>query len=170
MEKMKELYEKVSQDSALRNRFEEIMKNSADAGPEKTGEELSAFAKGAGYEVSIEEIREFFQSLTVQKEATFRYGTGCCSGGKNEPAPPNSVDKTFTECALVSVKDKLIHKAAKYLSDIAIFREKTELTCVVYESYQFYFTREEVNSMEKMKELYEKVANDTALQGKLQRS
>ncbi len=113
---MKELYEKVSQDSALRNRFEEIMKNSADAGPEKTGEELSAFAKGAGYEVSIEEIREFFQSLTVQKEGELSdTELDAVAGGKNEPAPPNSVDKTFTECALVSVKDKLITQSCEIL-------------------------------------------------------
>jgi|GEM_PF-2168368 len=45
MEKMKELYGKVAKDSTLKTKFEEIMKNAADVGSEKTGEELSPLQK-----------------------------------------------------------------------------------------------------------------------------
>jgi len=116
MEKMKELYGNVAKDSTLRTKFEEIMKNAADAGPEKTGEELISFAKEAGYEVSIEEVREFFQSLIGHKDGALSDAElDAVAGGKNEPAPPNSVNMTITECAKVSIIEKLITQNCEML-------------------------------------------------------
>ena len=119
MKKMKELYEKVAKDSTLRTKFEEIMKNVADAGPEKTGEELTAFAKEAGYEVSVEEMQEFFKILSAEVEGTLSdMELDMVAGGKSEPyIPPNSVDMTITECAVVSIRDKLItHGCEMYIT------------------------------------------------------
>lgn len=66
MEKMKALYEKVAGDSGLQAKFGEIMGDLENSGNEKTQEKLIAFAKEAGFDVSFEEIREFFQSLIAQ--------------------------------------------------------------------------------------------------------
>ena len=111
MEKMKKLYEKVAKDSTLRTKFEEIMKNAVDAGPEKTGEELTAFAKGAGYEVSIEEIRDFFQSLTEQKESDLSDAElDAVAGGKTKEGSFvvfGSVVTYGVTCALMSAGAQL---------------------------------------------------------------
>ena len=67
MSKMKELYGKVAGDSALQAKFADIVKE-AEAARVKTQEKLVAFAKEAGYEISLEEAQEYFQSLSDKKE------------------------------------------------------------------------------------------------------
>lgn len=67
MEKMKELYAKVAGDVDLQAKFVEIMKNAAEAG-EATNEKLISFAREAGYEISFEEVREYYEALSGQKE------------------------------------------------------------------------------------------------------
>jgi hypothetical protein len=59
MEKIEELYAKVAGDAALQAKFAEIMKEAAEA-RKATQEKLEAFAKEAGYEVSLEEAQEYF--------------------------------------------------------------------------------------------------------------
>jgi len=63
MEKMKELYEKVARDSGLQAKFARIMDEAGKAGEVETGEKLIAFAKEAGYELSLDEIKAFFQEF-----------------------------------------------------------------------------------------------------------
>lgn len=63
MLRMKELYEKVAADKALQEKFAEIMKESEAAGKEETEAKLSAFAKDAGYDVTLEEMQTFFKEL-----------------------------------------------------------------------------------------------------------
>ena len=70
MSKMKELYEKVAADSKLQVKFEEIMKGAEEAGEEATKESLSAFAKEAGYDVTVNEMQEFFKDLAESKNGT----------------------------------------------------------------------------------------------------
>ncbi len=67
MEKMKELYAKVAGDSALQAKYAEIMKDAAEDG-KAPWEKLTAFAKEAGYEISIEEATEYFKALAEQKK------------------------------------------------------------------------------------------------------
>ena len=50
MSKMQELYEKVSKDSMLQEKFVKIMKDAEAAGEKATEEKLTAFAKEAGYD------------------------------------------------------------------------------------------------------------------------
>jgi predicted ribosomally synthesized peptide with nif11-like leader len=61
---MKELYEKVAKDSALQEKFNSIMKDSEKMGEEAAGEKLTAFAKEAGYEISLDEMKAFFTELS----------------------------------------------------------------------------------------------------------
>lgn len=68
MSKMKELYGKVAADSALRAKFAEIMKDAEAAGEEATKGRLTAFAKEAGYDITMEEMQEFFKGLAESKE------------------------------------------------------------------------------------------------------
>jgi predicted ribosomally synthesized peptide with nif11-like leader len=65
MEKMKELYAKVAGDPALQIKFAAIMKEAAETG-EATKEKLTAFAKEAGYGVTLEEAHEYFKTLSEQ--------------------------------------------------------------------------------------------------------
>lgn len=64
MSKMKELYEKVAADSTLQNKFAAIMEGAEKAGEETTNAKLLAFAKEAGYDVTLEEMQTFFKGLT----------------------------------------------------------------------------------------------------------
>ncbi len=60
MTKMNELYAKVAADSALQEKFGKIIEEAGDEAA--LGEKLIAFAKELGYEITVEEIREFFVS------------------------------------------------------------------------------------------------------------
>jgi predicted ribosomally synthesized peptide with nif11-like leader len=62
MEKMMELYQKVAGDKTLQEKFGEILNNAEQAGQKATDSKLVEFAKEAGFDVSAEEIREFFNT------------------------------------------------------------------------------------------------------------
>ena len=67
MDEMKKLYEKVAKDSALQAKFNAIISDAEKAGEAATAEKLAAFAKEAGSEVSLDEMKAFFKEL-VEKE------------------------------------------------------------------------------------------------------
>jgi predicted ribosomally synthesized peptide with nif11-like leader len=60
---MRELYEKVAGDKILQAKFEVILNNAEKAGLQATDIKLAAFAKEAGYDVTAEEMREFFKTI-----------------------------------------------------------------------------------------------------------
>ena len=66
MSNMKELYDKVAQDSALQQKFNTILKDAERAGQTATEEKLLAFAKEVGYLVSLEEMKVFFEGMSTQ--------------------------------------------------------------------------------------------------------
>jgi predicted ribosomally synthesized peptide with nif11-like leader len=68
MEKMKQLYEKVAADSVLQTKFNAILSEAEKAGEAATGEKLAAFAKEAGFEVSLDEMKAFFKQLSEKGE------------------------------------------------------------------------------------------------------
>lgn len=68
MSQMKELYEKVAKDGSLQAKFNAIINGAEQAGKEATNQALLAFAKEEGFDVSLEEMQEFFQSLSKPKE------------------------------------------------------------------------------------------------------
>ena len=70
MEKMQELYEKVSKDEALQAKFAEISNNAEKTGEEATSQKLIAFAKEVGYEVTTEEIKAFFQNMLEKQSGS----------------------------------------------------------------------------------------------------
>lgn len=68
MTRMQELYEKVAKDSKLQAQFKKIMADAEQAGQTATEEKLLAFAREAGFEVSIAEMQAFFQGMAAQAE------------------------------------------------------------------------------------------------------
>lgn len=68
MSKIRELYEKVSKDATLQERIDEILKDAEAAGQDATAAKLVEFAKNTGYDISIQEMQEFFQSFAAKKE------------------------------------------------------------------------------------------------------
>ena len=62
MDVMKELYEKVSKDAKLQEKFSAIMKD-AETEEQEVREKLIAFAKDAGYDIKVEEMQAFFKDL-----------------------------------------------------------------------------------------------------------
>lgn len=68
MSGMKALYEKVAGNSVLQARFGQILIQSEQAGKEATEEKLAAFAKEQGFDLSLSEMTEFFQSLSNKEQ------------------------------------------------------------------------------------------------------
>ena len=65
---MKELYDKVARDPILQQKYSNIMADAEQAGQAATEENLLTFAREVGFEVSIEEMRAFFQGMASQAE------------------------------------------------------------------------------------------------------
>jgi predicted ribosomally synthesized peptide with nif11-like leader len=68
MKPMQELYDIVATDAKLQGQFYRILNEAKGESKEKTGEKLLHFAKDAGYEVSLEEIADFFKTLSEKTE------------------------------------------------------------------------------------------------------
>ena len=60
MDNMKSLYEKVSADNGLQQEFAGILREAEKAGKEATEARFQAFARSAGFEITIEEMSKFF--------------------------------------------------------------------------------------------------------------
>lgn len=95
MDKMKQLYEKVAADSALQAKFSQIMNEAEKAGQEETEAKLAAFAKEAGYDVSIDEMQEFFTTM-VEK------GSGELSDAELDSVAGGKVDGEKVTVSIVS--------------------------------------------------------------------
>jgi predicted ribosomally synthesized peptide with nif11-like leader len=109
MDKMKELYAKVAGDTALQAKFDEIMKDAAKGG-EAVKEKLTAFAKEAGYDVSMEEALEFFKALAEQTEGELSDTeldavAGGKRSGKGMGLIASSVLSFGTSCYAISLRD-----------------------------------------------------------------
>ena len=111
MSKMKELYEKVAEDKALQAKFSEIMKQAESDGEAATSDRLILFAKDAGYDITIDEMKAFFEKMAESADrplsdseldmvaggkvgsvlvSIFTLGTGCIIGsilGAIDPSP-----------------------------------------------------------------------------------
>ncbi len=106
MSKMQELYEKVAGDSALQAKFAEIMKEAEKDGEAVTKEKLVAFAKEAGFDVSFEEVREYFKTLSETEEGALSDAElDSVAGGKSIAGTVNIVVSVLTAgltCGILS--------------------------------------------------------------------
>ena len=85
MSKMKELYEKVAADSTLQAKFAEIMNDAEKAGKVETEKKLVAFAKETGYEVTVEEMDDFFNKLETEEGPLSEEELDAVAGGEGYP-------------------------------------------------------------------------------------
>lgn len=106
MENMKKLYEKVAKDSALQEKFNEIVAAADKNGKEASEEKLIAFAKESGFDVTVEEMRAFFKELENQDEKVLSdLELDMVAGGKKMTT--GIFFSTLTAgiwCAVVSIK------------------------------------------------------------------
>jgi predicted ribosomally synthesized peptide with nif11-like leader len=110
MEKMKALYEKVAGDSGLQAKFAEIMSKAEAEGEAATEAKLAAFAKEAGFEVSVEEVKEYSEKLSEEKIGELTDGElDMVAGGKSFAgvlSVLNSVISLGITCAINSAATK----------------------------------------------------------------
>ena len=114
MSNMKDLYAKVAGNPALQQEFSQIMAD-AEQDSQKgdsssraaTEEKLLAFAREAGFEVSIQEMQAFFQGMAAQAEGELSDAElDQVAGGKSKVGTENvtmSVLSFRTVCAVGSV-------------------------------------------------------------------
>lgn len=82
MSAMKELYLKVAADAALQEKVNKIFEANAEDGAAAAAK-LVEFAKEQGYDVTVEEIKEFFKSLSEKSnEALDDEDLEAVAGGK----------------------------------------------------------------------------------------
>jgi len=107
MGKMQELYEKVAGNNSLQAKFTEIMKGAEEAGEAVTGEKLVVFAKEAGYDISIDEMKAFFKELSEKSGGELsNMELDMVAGGKSDLGIMNVVFSALTfgmSCAAISL-------------------------------------------------------------------
>ncbi|MDD3169012.1 MAG: Nif11 family protein [Eubacteriales bacterium] len=97
MDKMKQLYEKVAADSTLQAKFSQIMKEAEKAGQKETEAKLTAFAKEAGYAISLDEMRVYFQELAEQDKGLLSDAElDMVAGGKSFNGIGNTIGSVIT--------------------------------------------------------------------------
>ena len=127
MSSMHDLYTKVAEDPILQQKFSLIMAEAEQAGQiddpsgkAATEEKLLAFARGAGFEVSIEEMQAFFQGMAAQAEGElFDAELDQVAGGKSSNGALAIVESVISfgiACALNSISAAFskLDCAAKY--------------------------------------------------------
>ena len=108
MSKMNVLYERVSKDGVLQAKFNAILNNSVQEGEEATNLALLAFAKEAGFDISIEEMQEFFQNLSQPKEGELSdLELDMVAGGKNQRYADFSILTVLVGCVVISIAGDL---------------------------------------------------------------
>ena len=134
MSSMHDLYTKVAEDPILQQKFSLIMAEAEQAGQiddpsgkgtdavsrQQTEEKFLAFAREAGFEVSIAEMQAFFQGMAAQAEGQLSDAElDQVAGGKSSNGALAIVESVISfgiACALNSISEALskLDCAAKY--------------------------------------------------------
>ena len=105
MSQMKELFEKVAKNTELQDRFNQIRLNQEKLGPEETKQQLLAFSKDTGFDISLEEMQTFFLSLQQGQTGELSdLELDMVAGGKSDAGWLAVATTIFTwaGCAIVS--------------------------------------------------------------------
>ena len=101
MLQMQELYEKVSKDESLQEKYAEIIK--AEKSREETEKELINFAKDEGFDVTMEDIKAFFKELSEKKEGAISEAElDMVAGGKGGSTDNLSLKTLIYGCVVTS--------------------------------------------------------------------
>lgn len=97
MEKTKQLYKKAAADIALQEKFSQIINEAEKAGQEETEAKLTSFAKEAGYEISLDEMRDFFKKHAEQDNGLLSDAElDMVAGGKSFNGIGNTIGSVIT--------------------------------------------------------------------------
>ena len=107
------LYEKVAGNSVLQAKFSQILAQSEQDGKELTEDKLVAFAKEQGFDLSLSEMSEFFQSLSHTEQGELSdLELDLVAGGKSMGGIVNIANSVLTvgfgcivQSALVLISD-----------------------------------------------------------------
>ena len=106
MNNMEKLYQKVSADASLQQKFSEIMKDSESAGKEAIDAKLLDFAREAGFEITVEEMNRFFAGkIQGTKDELSDAELDAVAGGKTDSGFATAVMSVLTVgvyCAVAS--------------------------------------------------------------------
>ena len=105
MSQMKELFEKVAKNTELQDLFNQIRLNQEKLGPEETKQQLLAFSKDTGFDISLEEMQTFFLSLQQGQTGELSdLELDMVAGGKSDAGWLAVATTIFTwaGCAIVS--------------------------------------------------------------------
>ncbi|MEL7654736.1 MAG: Nif11-like leader peptide family RiPP precursor [Bacillota bacterium] len=82
MERMKALYQKVAGDADLQSKFFEIINGDEELEGNEIQRQLIEFAKEAGFDITIEEMNEFFKELNENQDELSESELDMVAGGK----------------------------------------------------------------------------------------
>lgn len=113
MSKMQELYNKAAKDPALQEKFNQILTEKEKDGDKGTEEKLLQFAKREGYEISIEEMKAFFEGMVTKEQGELSdTELDQVAGGKSTQGTMSiylSVISVGTVCALGSAIAEIVY-------------------------------------------------------------
>lgn len=122
MGNINELYQKVAADAALQAKFATITKEAEQTTREAIEERLIAFAKEAGFDVSIEEAKTYFEEQAKSQNAggeLSEHELDMVAGGKSSDGGGYIVGSVLTVglfCAAASAQAELEHALdARYM-------------------------------------------------------
>ncbi len=93
MQKTIELFEKVAKDKDLHAKYLEIIESSGESGEDAAYKKLIDFAKDSGYDITVDEMQEYFNGIAASKEGELpdseldKVAGGFVSGGPGFPFP-----------------------------------------------------------------------------------
>jgi predicted ribosomally synthesized peptide with nif11-like leader len=113
---MQELYHKVAGNSILQKKINQILSEAESAGPAATEEKLLDFAREAGFEVSVEEMRTFFEGMSTQASGELSDAElDQVAGGKSKTGTENVIISVLTVgvgCAIGSIIEEVKSQGA----------------------------------------------------------
>ena len=107
---IRELYDKVAADAGLQQKLGEILKSAEKQGKDATESKLVEFAREAGYEITIGEMKEFFdqQRKETQGQLSDAELDLVAGGKKGDGMILASVLSAGLACAVVSAWGELM--------------------------------------------------------------
>lgn len=103
MEKMRELYGKVAKNNELQKKLTRIANEAKEVGTEKTNQRLIKFAECVGYDLSIQEMQDFFTEFAEEKSAELSDSElDMVAGGKMKAGLVISIFGIGISCAVMS--------------------------------------------------------------------
>jgi predicted ribosomally synthesized peptide with nif11-like leader len=118
MKQMEELYRKVADDTVLQAKLATAMKDADKVGEYAAKQNLTAFAKDAGYDIKMEEMQAFFKDLAEKEtEELSDAELDMVAGGKSQGYLVASIMSIGFACAIASIIGSTSNKSCDSVVD-----------------------------------------------------